>query len=237
MFSRSLRRACLQLPSPNVTLPPTFLFPLRAHLTTSTTTTEPKPPESAFNHLPLKQTPTYTIPTPSQPPPLPRKQPHLSTRSPLPPPTNQNLDLLPLLVAQPPHYILAHIHSRPYLLTMGDMLRLPFHMPLAPPGTVLRLNRASMLGSRDYTYRGDPWVDESRFLLRVVVVGVEGEPLRVVEKTKRRNRRVRRVKTKGRFTVLRVSELRVVPEGETVQGKKELEGDELEEDVEALVKE
>ena len=94
-----------------------------------------------------------------------------------------------------------------------------------------------MLGSRDYTYRGDPWVDESRFLLRAVVVGVEGEPLRVVEKTKRRNRRVKRVKTKGRFTVLRVSELRVVPEGEIVQGKKEREGDELEEDVEALVKE
>lgn len=50
-------------------------------------------------------------------------------------------------------------------------------------------------------------------MLRARVVGVEGEPMRVVEKTRRRQRRVKTIKSKMRFTVLRVCELRVLPEG------------------------
>lgn len=83
-------------------------------------------------------------------------------------------------------------------------------MPNAPPGTVLRLNRASMIGSRDYTFRGAPYVDEGLFVCRAIVVGIEGEPMRVVEKTKRRQRKVKRAKHKMRFTILRVKELRVL---------------------------
>lgn len=83
-------------------------------------------------------------------------------------------------------------------------------MPSAPPGTVLRLNRVSIVGSRDYTFRGAPYVDEGLYLCRAVVVGVEGEPMRVVEKTVRRRRRVKRVTSKMRFTVLRIRELRVL---------------------------
>lgn len=52
-------------------------------------------------------------------------------------------------------------------------------------------------------------MDERLFECRAVVVGSEGEPVRVKEKTKRRNRRVRTVRTKLKFTVLRVGELRV----------------------------
>ena len=55
-------------------------------------------------------------------------------------------------------------------------------------------------------------MDEKFFVLRAVVTGVEGEPMRVVEKTKRRQRRVKRVRSKMRFTILRVQELRVVLE-------------------------
>ena len=77
------------------------------------------------------------------------------------------------------------------------------------PGDVLRLNRAANLGSRDYTLKGSPYLDERLFECRATVVGVECEPMRVKEKTKRRQRRVKRVKSKMRFTVLRVSEVRV----------------------------
>lgn len=56
-------------------------------------------------------------------------------------------------------------------------------------------------------------MDEGLFVLRAVVVGVEGEPLRVVRKTRRRNRRVRTEKAKMRYTVLRVCELRVLGVG------------------------
>lgn len=103
-------------------------------------------------------------------------------------------------------------------------------MPNAPPGTILRLNRASVIGSRDYTFRGAPYVDEDVFVCRAVVVGIEGEPMRVVEKTKRRQRRVKRAKHKMRFTILRVKELRVLVGGEGV-----VEAEAEEEEGEALV--
>lgn len=90
-----------------------------------------------------------------------------------------------------------------------------------------------MIGSRDYTFRGAPYVDEALFVCRAVVVGIEGEPMRVVLKTKRRQRKVQREAHKMRFTVLRVRELRVL--GEEGEGRVEREGLEGEEEVEALV--
>ncbi|KAL6720664.1 hypothetical protein ACLMJK_002589 [Lecanora helva] len=223
MFRPPLQRALLRnSPQFVCTQCRSKLLPhLRATITTSTTTTDPNPPETAFNPFPNKQTPTYSVPSPTKPPTTPR-QDRLTRHSPLPPPTNPpNLSLLPLLAAQPPHYITAHLHARPYLLTLGDALRLPFHLPHAPPGTIIRLNRASTIGSRDYTLRGAPWVDEGLFVLRCMVTGLENEPLRVIEKTKRRCRKVRRMKHKMRFTILRVCELRILPDGKEGEGKRE----------------
>lgn len=67
-------------------------------------------------------------------------------------------------------------------------------------------------------------MDERYFVCRARVVGVEGEPMRVVEKTKRRQRHVRTVKSKMRFTVLRVVEVRVCAEG---NGGEEGKGEEV----------
>jgi hypothetical protein len=80
-------------------------------------------------------------------------------------------------------------------------------MPNVKPGDILRLTRASTIGSRDYTLRGAPFVDDMLFECRAVVMGVEAEPMRVKEKTTQRDRRMKRVKSKHRFTVLRVKEL------------------------------
>ena len=90
------------------------------------------------------------------------------------------------------------------------MVRLPFRMPDVQPGDVLRLNRASMIGSRDYTLKGAPYVDESLFECRAVILGVESEPMRIMEKTKRRNRKVKTVKSKHKYTEMAIKELRVV---------------------------
>lgn len=128
-------------------------------------------------------------------------------------------------------------------------------MPHATPGTILRLNCASVLGSRDFTFRASgtsdlrggksggiradkqgeagagPWIDERYFVCRALVTGVEGEPMRVVLKTKRRQRYVQRVTSKGRFTILRIIELRVRPNGEADGGEKAMEEIESSDDV------
>lgn len=141
------------------------------------------------------------------------------------------VSLLPLLKSQPPFYIIAHLHGRPYMVTQGDTIRFPFLMHGVVPGDILRLNRASLLGSRDYTLKaGDAaadaavkpgsqgtgnraekqaWLDERLFTCRATVLGVESEPLRIKEKTKRRQRHVRRIQSKHRYTIVRISELGV----------------------------
>ena len=68
------------------------------------------------------------------------------------------------------------------------------------------------------------------------MVGIEGEPMRVVEKTKRRQRKVKTVRSKMRFTILRVKELRVLATEEERREEKERELVEAEEEeLETLV--
>ncbi|UNI14986.1 hypothetical protein JDV02_001561 [Purpureocillium takamizusanense] len=148
-------------------------------------------------------------PTENQVRPLAFKKSHPSP-PPAPPVADSVRSLLPLLAAQPGgHYVTVHIHGFPYLVQEGDQVRLPFRMPGVLPGDVLRLNRASVLGSRDYTLKGAPHVDERLFECRATVLGVESEPLRIKVKTKRRQRRKKQAKSKHRYTILRISELNI----------------------------
>ena len=92
------------------------------------------------------------------------------------------------------------------------------------PGDILRLNRASILGSREYTLKagtkntesydkmrtGEPnYLDERLFECRVRVLGVDTEPMIDTVKRKRRNRHRRVMHSKHRYTVLRVMQIRV----------------------------
>ncbi|TPX08791.1 uncharacterized protein E0L32_009731 [Thyridium curvatum] len=139
-----------------------------------------------------------------------------------PAPSENLRTLLPLLAAQPGgRYATVHVHGRPYLVTQGDSIRLPFRMPGVRPGDVLRLDRATSLGSRDLTLKapgtGDTstssnapaYVDPSLFECRAVVLGLESEPMRELVKTKRRQRRRKTVRSKHKYTVLRVQELTI----------------------------
>ncbi|MCJ1479245.1 hypothetical protein MMC13_007930 [Lambiella insularis] len=222
MISPALRQAATESQWHISSLPPIFLLPLRARLSTSSSFTNPsqllvpsQPPKRSHSsdttNVPL-QTPSFVPWSTARSQPLLLKpqdqhQTPTSTKASIFPPTVR--DLSPLLQVQPSHYITAHIHARPYLLTEGDTLRLPFHMPKVKPGDILRLDRASSIGSRDYTMRGAPYLDERLFECRATVVGVEAEPMRYIEKTKRRNRKVKTVKSKHRFTVLKIKELKL----------------------------
>jgi len=281
MLSRNLRRALLDSRWP---MPPTFLLPWAANLTTVSHTTEannvPPPllhsaqhvstdraaPKAEIKGRSTPQTPvkgtdaasTPKLPSPGSPSPSGTTPLNLSSSL---------RELLPVLKAQGAHYITAHLYDRPYLLTQGDTLRLPFLMHGVEPGDVLRLDKASIIGSRDYTLKArapapklksstmttttvlDPttgnlashsrvmpsaeglagsasvlhaphfiphiakgkvsYLDDRLFVCRAVVMGVESEPMRYKEKTKRRQRKVKTVKSKHRFTVLKIKEVRV----------------------------
>ncbi|KAK8164403.1 hypothetical protein IWX90DRAFT_466744 [Phyllosticta citrichinensis] len=243
MFSRTIRRSIFDARS---ALTPTYSLPIRARLSTVSNTLEPgnvpEPLTNAFGHKTSRtadyrptlkgsrqtktpSTPNDSVATPPAPP----------SASPLPPPTAQApstgttplpdsvKELLPLLHAQTPHYMVAHIHARAYMVTLGDTVRLPFLMPDVQPGDVLRLNRATVVGSREFTLRApasikgtreDPgrkmrYVDDRVFVCRATVVGTESEPMRIKEKTKQRNRHIKHAKSKHKYTVLRISELTV----------------------------
>ena len=241
MIPQSLSRAVTQSLSPSQALPPTFLLPIRAYLSSSaptTTASDRPPPEPRFRRAPKKRyipsVPRYVPPAPSRyhlsvlkraaaashTPPAPvsasilapdPERVHLPTA---PPPAIGPVPAavaaqLPLLAAQPPHHAAVHVHAHPYLVTEGDVLRLPGRIRGVAPGDVLRLTRASMLGSRDWTLRGAPYVDSRLFDCRAIVVGEEAEPMRIKEKTKQRNRRIKRVKSKHRYTEIVIRELRV----------------------------
>ncbi|RDA83078.1 hypothetical protein CP532_2550 [Ophiocordyceps camponoti-leonardi (nom. inval.)] len=169
--------------------------------------------------------PMINVPMPRPPPPHPNNAPNptgnevrplaFKKSHPSAPPTpiaDSVRRLLPVLAAQPGHYVTVHIHGFPYLVQEGDQVRLPFRMPGVVPGDVLRLNRASVLGSRDFTMKGAPHIDDRLFVCRATVLGTESEPMRIKIKKKRRCRRKRQAKSKHRYTILRISELSVVPE-------------------------
>ena len=219
-------------------LPPTYLLPLRSSLhqaaVTSQAATNAHLFQNAQPHIPptdLQTSPQSTAPTTTTSADTTLRSPILPTKPLL---LSKSLQtLLPALHAQSPHYITAHIHRFPYLLTAGDLLRLPFHMSHVSPGDILRLNRASLLGSRDFTLKagthhtelydqkrtGEPnYIDERLFECRVRVMGVESQPMVIKDKKKQRNRKVKTVKSKHRYTVLRVMEVRV-------RGLEELRGD------------
>ncbi|KAK0378557.1 hypothetical protein CPAR01_05259 [Colletotrichum paranaense] len=201
-MSRTLLRSVLELRTPITRLPPTFLLPIHARRFNSTApiiepaaAAQDAPPVGAQASSIAQQAAAGAAQT--------------STPSATTPISESVQAALPFLAAQPNHYITFHIHGRPYLVQPGDSVRLPFKMPGVVPGDVLRLNRASVIGSRDYTLKGSPFIDERVYECRAVVTGTESEPMRMKEKTKRRQRKVKTVKSKHRYTMLTISELKI----------------------------
>ncbi|KAE9583096.1 hypothetical protein CGMCC3_g881 [Colletotrichum fructicola] len=206
-MSRSLLRSVLEFRTPVSRLPPTFLLPIQARRFNSTAPIIEPQNTSVAGDAPAAAAPSGAV----------AAEPSIAQKSvaaqkpttPSGPISEQVKAVLPFLAAQPSHYITFHIHGRPYLVTPGDSVRLPFKMPGVVPGDVLRLNRASIIGSRDYTLKGAPFIDERLYECRAVVTGTESEPMRFKEKTKRRQRKVKTVKSKHRYTTLAISELKI----------------------------
>ncbi|KAI8257382.1 54S ribosomal protein L49 [Colletotrichum sp. SAR11_239] len=206
-MSRSLLRSVLELRTPVTRLPPTFLLPIQARRFNSTAPIIEPQNTPVAEDAPAMAAPSGAVA--AEPSIAQKAVAAQKPTTPSGPISEQVKAVLPFLAAQPNHYITFHIHGRPYLVTPGDSVRLPFKMPGVVPGDVLRLNRASVIGSRDYTLKGAPFIDERLYECRAVVTGTESEPMRFKEKTKRRQRKVKTVKSKHRYTTLAISELKI----------------------------
>lgn len=120
---------------------------------------------------------------------------------------SSKVDLTPLKLANE-LYAIFRIHNRPYLVTKGDKVILPFKLKQAEVGDVLNLNDVTTIGSRNFKLVDEP-IDTELYTLKATVVEKTKRPLRVREVTKRRNRKVRHATNKADLTVLRISELKV----------------------------
>jgi large subunit ribosomal protein L21 len=96
------------------------------------------------------------------------------------------------------------------------------------PGDILRFNRATIIGSRDYTLKAgttehksekQKYLDERLYTVRARVVGVTQEPERVKIKKVRRRRHAKHTWSQHSYTILRITEVEV----------RDLEGPEQEE--------
>ncbi|CAI4044582.1 hypothetical protein SUVZ_10G1050 [Saccharomyces uvarum] len=105
-------------------------------------------------------------------------------------------------------YAVFKIHNRPYLVTKGDRVILPFKLKQAEVGDVLNMTDVTTIGSRNYKLVDHP-IDTSLYTLKATVVEKTKRAFQSREVTKRRNRRVRHANSKGDLTILRVSQLSI----------------------------
>ena len=123
-------------------------------------------------------------------------------------PLKTKIDTTPLKLSNE-LYAIFRIHNRPYVVTEGDKVILPFKMKQADVGDILNLTDVTTIGSRNYRLVDDP-IDQSLYSLKATVLEKTKRKYRVREVTKRRNRRVRHAVSKGDLTIIRISELKVL---------------------------
>ncbi|KAG5439822.1 hypothetical protein PCANB_000104 [Pneumocystis canis] len=110
---------------------------------------------------------------------------------------------------QPCYYAVIHIYGRSLIVTEGDIVTLPQKLRDVKLGDIIRLNCVSKLGSRDYTLKGQPYIDEKLYTCRARVIELTKAPMTYFIKKKRRTRRIKVVKNKQDYTVLRIFEIKI----------------------------
>ena len=109
-------------------------------------------------------------------------------------------------------YASFRIHTQSFLVTVGDTVTLPFRLKNVNVGDTLRVTQIETFGNRNFTLKGEPFVDEKLCLIRARVIEHTKEPMRVKLQTKKRNRRVKHIQSKHPYTVLKISEISIADE-------------------------
>ncbi|KAK9478216.1 ribosomal protein L21-like protein [Lipomyces japonicus] len=106
-------------------------------------------------------------------------------------------------------YAVFRIHTNQYLVSIGDKITLPYRLRDANIGDVIRLTQIETLGTRKFTWKGEPFINDDRVVVRARVVEETKEPLRVKIRKQQRTRRTKHITSKHTYTVLTISEIGV----------------------------
>jgi large subunit ribosomal protein L21 len=218
MFSRTVRSSLIGKQWPIAAIRNTYH---RAMVTTESHASQT--PISTITASDFTRSTDSTTSSQPKPPFYPRPQGPISPPPRTEPVIEENLDasvdtLLPLLRSQPPFYSTILIHGKPYLVTEGDSIRLPFLMQGVEPGDVLRFNRVTAIGSRDYTLKAgtketrnekQKCLDERLYVIRARVMGTVQEPERLKIWHVKRRRHKKHIWSQHKFTVLKITQLSV----------------------------
>lgn len=106
-------------------------------------------------------------------------------------------------------YAVCKIHNIPYMVTKGDKLVLPYRIRNHKVGDVLKLNKVTTIGSRNFTYNDDNGIPESAYELTATLAEITREPKYQVFKKKQRCRRLKTVDVEPFQTHLVINELKL----------------------------
>ncbi|KAI9017885.1 ribosomal protein L21-like protein [Phycomyces nitens] len=106
------------------------------------------------------------------------------------------------------YYAIAEVAGRPFLITQNDKLVVN-RLKDVKVGDVLKLDRVRELGSKDYTLKGAPYVNEAFFDISATVIEHPKSKLIQIVKKKRRKNYKRTIEHKQTHTILRISKVDV----------------------------
>lgn len=137
--------------------------------------------------------------------------PYLST-SPTPFPTADTLLSTPtiavdVLNSQPQKYIVASLYSRRYLLHPKDILTVPQIKPFLPLGTKITLTRIGEVGTHAYQLCAEKGHRLTGVSCEATVLEHTTSPMEVKHLKKRRKGYKKEIRSKHRFTRLRISDI------------------------------
>ena len=136
------------------------------------------------------------------------------TRSPAPTVTKHTTTqhLLHQLKQEPKHYALIAVHDQLRLVTPGDIVI--FNRLNTNLGDILSFNRIREIGSPGYVVRGQPEINASWIRVVGTVIGHPESKAVVVRKFKKRKNYHRHYVHRQRHTVVRISQIDIIPPSE-----------------------
>ncbi|KAJ1773506.1 hypothetical protein IW140_002001 [Coemansia sp. RSA 1813] len=117
-------------------------------------------------------------------------------------------ELVSRLRDQQKYYATVVVKGRPFTVTQNDIIIMDRIKDLEL-GDLLSLTQITELGSRDYTIKGQPFVDPSLFNIKATVIEHPDGKLFTVTKKKRRTAHQKVTYHRNHYTMLRVSSINV----------------------------